>query len=189
MNSVEALLVWHEVVEEPRLLLNREGEVIWTNAAARAYAGRELLLDASNRSSGSIWQTAQVEEFVFQILKSATEVQPNRTVKIQIDNPKSKLREVKIIPFNSELQNLVGVTIPPAQKLDPSSLPRLRHVFGITKTEFKILNDILDGKSPSETAAEGGTSIFTVRTHIKNIYRKLSVSNRSSLLAKLNSYT
>ena len=66
---------------------------------------------------------------------------------------------------------------------------RAKATFGLTKTECRILGDVLDGKSPSDTAEDSGTSIFTVRTHIRNIYRKLNVKNRASLLRRVKRYT
>lgn len=189
LNSLEALLVWYEVVEEPRLICNRDGEVVWINSAARTYAERELYPNKHTATWRGVWQATLAAGLFTQILEGASKAQPNGTIKIQFDTPASKLTEVRILPFSSELNDLIGITIPPGQPFNQGSCQELKATFGLTKTECRILGDVLDGKSPSDTAEDSGTSIFTVRTHIRNIYRKLNVNNRGSLLRRIKRYT
>lgn len=54
----------------------------------------------------------------------------------------------------------------------------------LTQTEEKILDSILDGLSYKLIADRHSISINTVRMHIKNIYRKLSVNSKSELFNK-----
>lgn len=46
----------------------------------------------------------------------------------------------------------------------------------LTPTEIEILRSIAQGKTTKEIAAERISSIFTITTHRKNIFRKLSVN-------------
>jgi len=48
----------------------------------------------------------------------------------------------------------------------------------LTGKELTILQSIVDGKSNKEIAAENYIEVSTVKTHINNIYAKLSLSNR-----------
>lgn len=50
----------------------------------------------------------------------------------------------------------------------------------LTATETKILNSIAAGKSNKEIAYDLGVSENTVKTHVKNIFDKLGVSDRTS---------
>lgn len=53
----------------------------------------------------------------------------------------------------------------------------LREIIPLTVTEKEILRALALGKSTKEVAAERFLSVYTVMTHRKNIFRKLSVNN------------
>lgn len=50
----------------------------------------------------------------------------------------------------------------------------------LTPTESRILQHIVDGKANKEIAFELGVSENTVKTHVKNIFDKIGVSDRTS---------
>jgi two-component system NarL family response regulator len=50
----------------------------------------------------------------------------------------------------------------------------------LTPAEQKILRAIVDGKSNKEIAFDSGVSENTVKTHVKNIFEKLGISDRTS---------
>lgn len=52
--------------------------------------------------------------------------------------------------------------------------------FELTKRELEILEKVTEGKSNKEIAADLFVSPWTVRTHIKHIYKKMHVSTRAS---------
>lgn len=54
--------------------------------------------------------------------------------------------------------------------------------YNISEREVEIIEALVVGKTNKEIAAELFISINTVKTHIKNIYRKLEVKNRVQLL-------
>lgn len=54
----------------------------------------------------------------------------------------------------------------------------------LTKRELTILNLLVEGNTIDMISAKLHISPFTVDTHTKNIYRKLQVHNRSSVVAK-----
>ncbi len=57
--------------------------------------------------------------------------------------------------------------------------------YEISKREREIISQLLTGKSNKEIAAELYISYNTVKTHVKNIYRKLDVVNRIQLIHKI----
>ncbi len=59
------------------------------------------------------------------------------------------------------------------------------HQNDVSKREREIIDLLLDGKSNKEIACELFISYNTVKTHVKNIYRKLEVSNRVQLVHKI----
>jgi len=54
-----------------------------------------------------------------------------------------------------------------------------------TEQEFKIISELLLGKSYKQISAENFISINTVKYHVKNIYTKLEIKRRAELVTKL----
>lgn len=54
---------------------------------------------------------------------------------------------------------------------------------GLTRREAELLTLLGQGKSPADIAAGLGLSSETVRTHTRNIYRKLGVGDRAAAVA------
>ncbi len=53
----------------------------------------------------------------------------------------------------------------------------------LTKRELEILSSLAAGRTNKEIAAEKGVSDNTVKYHIRNLFEKLSVSNRGQAIA------
>ena len=53
-----------------------------------------------------------------------------------------------------------------------------------TRQEWALLPLMLECKANKEIAAATGTSLWTVKFHVTNIYRKVGVANRSELIAR-----
>lgn len=67
-------------------------------------------------------------------------------------------------------------------------LPRVEQFYreyNISERETDIIDGLVVGKTNKEIAADLYISINTVKTHIKNIYRKLNVKNRIQLIHKI----
>lgn len=54
----------------------------------------------------------------------------------------------------------------------------------LTAKERKVLQGLTEGLSNQQLADQYYLSVNTIKTHLKNIYRKLSVSNRAEAVAK-----
>ncbi len=74
---------------------------------------------------------------------------------------------------------------------DPETTDVMSHTekfyetYNISDREVEIIEAVVVGKTNKEIAAALFISINTVKTHIKNIYRKLEVKNRVQLLHKI----
>ncbi|TCS36144.1 LuxR C-terminal-related transcriptional regulator [Reinekea marinisedimentorum] len=55
-------------------------------------------------------------------------------------------------------------------------------VLGVSKKEWRVLQCIIQGKSNEETARTMFVAVSTVKTHINNLYKKLSVANRKQAI-------
>ncbi len=65
------------------------------------------------------------------------------------------------------------------------SLHKTKYFYNLTDRELEIINLINKGCSNKEISASLYLSSNTVKTHIKNIFEKLGVNNRTSLLNKI----
>jgi len=97
-----------------------------------------------------------------------------------IDEVVSALKEVKkggspITP--SIARRLMGMASKPEKKGNTNLdvVP-----FDLSPAELKILEQVIDGKSNKEIAEEVFLSPWTVKTHIKNIYKKMHVNSRAA---------
>lgn len=61
------------------------------------------------------------------------------------------------------------------EKADTDEVP-----FNLTPAEIKILEQVIDGKTNKEIAEVVFLSPWTVKTHIKNIYKKMHVNSRAA---------
>ena len=68
----------------------------------------------------------------------------------------------------------------------PMSVEILRTVFDLTPTEAKIAYAISLGDSPETIGLAQGTTIDTVRKHLKSIYSKVDVRDKTALAAKVS---
>ncbi|MEO6824244.1 MAG: LuxR C-terminal-related transcriptional regulator [Nitrosospira sp.] len=57
--------------------------------------------------------------------------------------------------------------------------------YGLSNREIEILNCVKIGKTNSEIATVLGISIFTVKNHLQNIFKKLDVYNRIQAVSKI----
>ena len=55
----------------------------------------------------------------------------------------------------------------------------------LTQKEFEILEDVSLGMTNKQMAEKHFVSVNTIKTHLKKVYQKLDVHNRSSAIAKL----
>lgn len=68
------------------------------------------------------------------------------------------------------------------ERIEPGlSIERLRSARGLTVRESQIALEIAQGRTDQEIAASIGVAFSTVRTHIRRVYEKLGVHNRTSL--------
>ena len=63
--------------------------------------------------------------------------------------------------------------------------PRVCKAFGLTKREIEITQCVVEGKTNSEVAEELFISVRTVQNHLRSIYEKCEVNNRTSLSNKV----
>lgn len=58
---------------------------------------------------------------------------------------------------------------------------RLTQLFGLTPMESRTASAIARGMNPAEAASDFGVSVCTVRSHLKNVFRKTATTTQSQL--------
>lgn len=64
-------------------------------------------------------------------------------------------------------------------------IPRLRRIYGLTRSEARIASRIVAGLRPESVAAEVGVQVNTVRMHLKRIFAKTGTRRQSELVRLL----
>lgn len=99
-----------------------------------------------------------------------------------IDEVVSSLKEVRkggspITP--SIARKLIGMVSKPEKEDSTQQNPEVVP-FDLSPAELRILEHVIDGKTNKEIAEEVFLSPWTVKTHIKNIYKKMHVNSRAA---------
>ena len=99
-----------------------------------------------------------------------------------IEEVVSSLKEVReggspITP--SIARKLIGMVSKPVDESTSNSGNDLVP-FDLSPAEIRILEQVIDGKTNKEIAEEVFLSPWTVKTHIKNIYKKMHVNSRAA---------
>lgn len=72
----------------------------------------------------------------------------------------------------------------------PPSLPphAIIQRFGLTPSELRVALALSEGRSPAAIAAQHGTSLATVRTHLRRLYEKTGTEGQAALVRKVAHY-
>lgn len=97
---------------------------------------------------------------------------------------------VIIVPLNSKLSNLLDyneflVKLNYMNRKEIKSfLDEVENI--LSKREFEVFNLLIAGKTDTQISNELHISHHTIKTHNRNIYKKLKVSNRIELIEKIS---
>ena len=69
-----------------------------------------------------------------------------------------------------------------------TALPDVGALLGLTPSESRITQGLMDGHRADELAQDQGISLETVRTHIRRIYLKTGANSREQLIAKISAF-
>lgn len=152
------------------VLIGLDGQISATNSLAREllatpdgiYIERKILsLPASEEAAGRL----------VQIERSAGQVPLLAWVTPLVNGvPTPKYRAVTLVD--------------PARR-QQIALAALEASFHFTKAEMRLAEQIMNGKSPAESAQALGITIHTVRTYLKRLYHKAGVRTQATLVRKL----
>jgi DNA-binding CsgD family transcriptional regulator/PAS domain-containing protein len=88
-------------------------------------------------------------------------------------------------PFESMSKAYILITIRGPSKIAAHSEGSIKKEYDLTKRELEVIHYVSQGLTNQQTADRLFVSLFTVITHLKNIYRKVGVRNRTELVFRL----
>lgn len=65
------------------------------------------------------------------------------------------------------------------------SIDRLAQWFGLTPTEARVVDALVEGQTPQDYATRNGVSINAVRFHLKHIFLKTETASQAQLVARI----
>lgn len=119
------------------------------------------------------------------LLKDTTKDEFSKALHAIMEGQKYFSGDISNILVNSYLTIKDGNPVMASSSETPASLPS-ENDYHITKREKQILQLVYEGNSNKEIADILGKSVRTVETHRFNIMKKLSVSNITELLRKID---
>ena len=152
------------------LLKEHESAVVLLDYTLFDFADEDQLLIVAERFSLSDWILIRDEltpQFIRRVVYSSHQFSV-----VYKDGPLSEVREaVRMVEHHSRYlsQRALETIIAQQQEADKSDSI-------LTQTETEIVKAIALGKTTKEIAAERFSSIHTVTTHRKNIFRKLGIN-------------
>ena len=152
-----------------QLLKEHEDSVVFLDYTLFDFADEDLLLIVAERFSLSEWILISDEltpQFIRRVVYSSHQFSV-----VFKDGPLSEIREaIQAVGRHTRYlsQRALEVIINQQQEEEYNNI--------LTETETEIVKAIAQGKTTKEIAAERFSSIHTVTTHRKNIFRKLGIN-------------
>jgi len=87
-------------------------------------------------------------------------------------------------PFATGGAALVMLRPPRASRIDVARLAAA--LWKLTRSEAEVVADLVDGLAPLAIAEQRGSAVTTVRTHVRRIFEKASVTSQVELIAAIN---
>lgn len=163
----------------PRVLLDRNLRVLWSNEAATAFLAQRRDLEVRNAALGAIDGTQHA--LLSEVIAASTET--TRCWELLSADDRHILMQIRRL---AEIdRTVIAVTFWRTQK---PRFANLNRVFDLTKAEHAVLLKLLSGSVADSIAECHGVSLDTVRTQIRSIYAKLDVSSREGLFNKVMPY-
>ena len=85
--------------------------------------------------------------------------------------------QLALLNHGKKIKN--NFSLPPLEKINEKLIARL------SDREYDLLAKIFEGSTTKQMAAQLFIAVSTVKTHIRNIYLKLDVINRSAAIARI----
>jgi len=177
--TLESLVRWSDLEGRPRIILNDDLRLIWSNASAA-----DLLREAVDvRLVGERFELVNsVEHAGFQRYVAASTDTMSAWCTPQAEEGALIFRAWRI---DTDAPDVIGLVFHPT---GGDYVPRwadFGRALGLTAAEHRISLRLLDGVKIETAAEDMGITTATARTHVRNLYQKLSIGSREALFRLL----
>jgi DNA-binding CsgD family transcriptional regulator len=165
-----------------RAIVAADGRALWLSPAAQRIVETSRTISlVEGKLAG---RTRHVEELIRSMISEA--IQRCATVDQLVSTASGEPPELFLKAQNRSRNGhpVVAITIRELAR-DMEGLPDLTRLFRLTRTEDKIVRMLLQGHSVRGIAAKLGTSVLTVRTHLKRTYSKVNVGTKEQLFSTI----
>jgi DNA-binding CsgD family transcriptional regulator len=179
----ELALDWIARDERPRLLVTKELDLLWANAAAESVLRARQ--DLEIRDGAFAATNGAYQETLVSFIRDCGPVVTTFVMPSEDRNGHVLFRGLRVGQESDG--GIVGLHFYRSD-LHASEYADFRRIFGLTHAEHQVLLYMLDGKTADEVSTEKQVSIDTVRYQIRQIYDKLGVSSREGLFRRIRPF-
>jgi len=181
--QVEVLTQILGVTEEPHLLMDARGDILFANPR-----GEELLSLHTQQPQAHIAGDGRPEPLLHLIVSEMARLHESsdlvrRLVITTGDGAKWRLEIVALSGLGTAGYSLVVMT--PIRLPSADEIRKRLADSQISRRESDVLASMLAGQKACEIAEQLGITEYTVKDHLKHAYAKLGISSRGQLLARL----
>jgi DNA-binding CsgD family transcriptional regulator len=181
---------WLERADIPLFIITEKLRLIWANRSAMELMNRNMLRIDPFGTIKSAGKDAQARgNGICQQLLAAIS---NRSSWV---HGKKVLTLDELPDVNLQLYELaaagtvaIGCTVV-SRGGDMERIAAQLAKYGLTNTERKIVSLLATGSTAIEIARASGSSLLTIRTHIKRAYAKMEVRSREKMFARLTGHS
>jgi len=177
-------LSWLDRDAVPRLICTQDGALLWTNEVGQdaligggALELRDGLLQASDRAG----------QYLFARFIADLGPLPGSVALPAPDGDGHLLLRGRQIGGDRGTRYL-GLGFHPTGSGFRAVYADLDKVYQLTPAEYRVLGEMIDGRTADAIARLMKLSIETVRSHIRHIYAKMRVSSREELFSKISPF-
>lgn len=172
----------------PRFVLAADMSIVWMSPSARSALeglglrvdGRGLVSGTTPASMRSIESVRRQLRVVIGNLRTSGSVMSRMTLR---ELPDAMVELCQLVVGG---RFLIGCTIV-SEKPRPNDVSSGLQRYGLTRREREVVLELAKGSTAREIARANGSSVLTVRTHIKRAYAKMGVNCREKMFARLAS--
>ncbi|PWG03506.1 helix-turn-helix transcriptional regulator [Sphingosinicella humi] len=164
----------------PRVIIDDLRRLHWTNSAANAeLASSQTFADQNGRL---VIKTLGQSDAFKQFMEGA-DMTPSCFCVPAADGNGHMIISCQELAASNRTRYF-GLLFRRAGRKEQIRCAALDQAFGLTRAEIRTLTSLLDGSTAEEISHDHGTTVATVRSHIKSIYSKLEVRSREALFHK-----
>lgn len=175
---------WAEREQTPRVIVDDNLRLVWTNRSARKLLeGRK---DLEVREGLLAARSARNHQALVDFIESTGSALSSFCFPSEDGDGHMLFRAVEV--HRDPDARYLGLVFYRSGSDFKARYADLDKVFQLTGTEHRVLQQLLDGKTADEVASEFGVSIETTRSHIRQIYSKVDVTSREGLFSRARPY-